>query len=238
MESQDAAADFFFRLWPWIEANKNKIVGGAAIIVLAVVVISFVSWRHTANQVEAGEAMTQALLSLPPNAAPAQVAASYLDVANTYAGSVAGGRALLQAAAVLFAEGKYTDAQMYFQRFADENPNSELFGQALLGVAKSLEAEGKDNDAAGKYQYIISNAADSESVIAAKFALAEIDMQENNFADAERLFQDVAQSDPYGALGQQARAYAFEMNSKAPVAPSTAPAPKAESAPASFNLSH
>lgn len=233
MDSHDTASAFFFRLWPQLEQNKNKIVGGAAIVVLALVIIAFVSWRHSENQIDAGEAMTETLLSLPPNAAPAQVEANYLNVADGHPGTAAGGRALLQAAAVLFSEGKYTDAQTYFQNFCDNNPNSELFGQAELGVAKCLEAEGKYNDAAGRYQYIINNAADSESVIAAKSGLAQIDMQEKNYPDAEQLFQEVAQADPFGELGRQANAYAFELRSKVPAMPSSAPA-----APSKPKLTH
>lgn len=223
MESQDAAATFFFKLWPQIEANKNKILASAALIIAVAAIGSFVYWRHEQNQIDAGVAMTQTLLTLPQQADAAQIADSYLNVATEYSGTPAGQRALLQAAAILFTEDKYPDAESYFRQFIDSHPDNQFVGLASLGLAKCLEAEGKLNDASGEYQHIINDLADPQAVIAAKFSLAQIDMQQHSYADAQRLFQDVAQSDPYSAQGTEAAQYLFELRSKVPAAPATPP---------------
>jgi TolA-binding protein len=231
MESQDAAATFFYKLWPQLEANKNKIITGAVIVGAAVVIFCFVSWHREQNQIAAGEAMTQNLISVVPNADPKQVATSYLSVADDYPNTPAGERSLLQGAAALFAQGRYTDAQSYFQRFLDGHPDSELSAQAALGVAKCQEAEGKLNDAAGAYQHVINDFADGLSVNNARFSLAQIEMQNGHLTDAFRDFQQVYQADPYGSMGMEAAQYAMQIKSKVPTSsPTTAGSP--------FNLSH
>jgi TolA-binding protein len=255
MQSQNAADTFLLKWWPQIEANKNRIFGVAGGVIIVFLIASFISWRHEQNQIAAGEAMTAAIISLPPDADPSRIADTYLGIADQYRNTPAGERSLLQGAAALFAEGKYTDAQDYFEKFLEAHPDDDFSGQAALGVAKCLEAEGKLNDAAGAYQHVIDDFPDAQAVIDAKFSLALIEVQQKRFADAVQLFQDVAKSDPYGALGSEAAQYVFNLKSKvsasSAAAPATSPlmmpatpsagtpAPaKAPASPAPFNLSH
>jgi tetratricopeptide (TPR) repeat protein len=236
METHDDAASLFFRLWPQIEANKNRILGVVGAVALVVIVISFVSWRHTQSQIDAGNAVTQTLVSMPPGSQSSQVADAYLGIADQYASTPAGQRALMQGATALFIEGKYSDAQAYFQRYVQNHPDGEFAGQAQLGVGKCLEAQGKLNDAAGAYQLVIDHFTDEEAIISAKFSLALIDLAQKNYAPAEQLFQEVAQSDRFGALGTEAIEYLYNLESKRP-APAAGTAPAKANSP-SFNLSH
>jgi predicted negative regulator of RcsB-dependent stress response len=249
MESQDTATDFVYKVWPQIEANKNKIIGGIIAIVAIVAIYSFVSWNREQSQVAAGEAMTQVLLSLKPGATLQEVSHSYLAVAEDHSGTMAAQRALLQGATVLFSQGDYTNAQKYFQQYLDAHPDDTFSALATLGVAKCYAAENKINDAVGEYQRVINDFSDAQSQTEARFALAQINMQAGNYTEAIRLFQQVAQAEQYGALGTEAAEYAYELHFKVPqpaAAPSSAPAktpaatatPAAAPAAAPFNLSH
>jgi TolA-binding protein len=231
MESHDAAATYLLKLWPKIEANKNRIIVGTGVVLAIIVIILLFCWRREANRVDAGDALTQTLITIPPNADPSQFSQSYLAIANDYAGTAAGTRALLQGAAVLFGEGKYTEARGHFQRYLDEHPDDELSGIAALGVARCFDAEGKVNDAIGAYQHVTQDFADEQSVSQARFSLARINMQQGKYTDAMQGFQQVIQADPYGALGNEARQMAVELQSKLP-----RQAPAAQASP--FNLSH
>jgi TolA-binding protein len=173
--------------------------------------------------------MTGTLISLPQQEDAATMANAFLEISTEYPGTPAGQRALLQGAATLFSAGKYKDAQSYFQQYLDAHPDGDFAGQASLGVAKSLEAEGQLNQAAGAYQHVISDIADAQAVVEAKFSLGRVDMEGHNYADAERLFAEVAQTDPYGALGSEAAQYAYELKSKVPTTP---PATTPTTAPA------
>lgn len=231
MESYDPAATFFIKLWPQIEANKNRIIAVTGVVLAAIAIFFFISWRHDENRINAGDALTQMLITVPPNADPSQFAQGYLEIANDYSGTPAGTRAMIQGAAVLFSEGKYADAQGYFQRYLDEHPDDEFSGIAALGVAKCQEAEGKINDAEGTYQHITQDSSDEQSVNQARFSLARLNMQQGKFTEALQGFQQVISMDPYGMLGNEARQYAVELQSKLPRQAPTAPA-------SSFNLSH
>jgi predicted negative regulator of RcsB-dependent stress response len=235
MDTNDAAG-LFFKWWPQIEANKNRIITGVGIIAAVVLGYSFYSWHHQQNQIDAGDAVTQTLISVPPGADLSEVANRYLGISDQYGGTLAGQRALMQGAAALFMAGKYADAQGDFQRYADEHPDGEFAGQASLGVAKCLEAQGKLNDAAGVYQHVINDLPDEEAIIVAQFSLAQIYLQQHSYDNAASLFQKVMQSDRFGALGSEAAQYLYNMQSRAP-APTPAATP-AQGTSAPFNLSH
>ena len=108
MESHDAAATFWFKLWPQIEANKNRIIAVTGVVLAIIVIVLFIAWHRDQNRIDAGDALTQSLISTPPNADPSQISQSYLQIADNYAGTPAGTRAMLQGATELFAQGKYS----------------------------------------------------------------------------------------------------------------------------------
>lgn len=221
MQAQDATTLFLLKSWPWVEANKNRLIAGAAIAVIVVFITWFVVCQHEAKEVAAGQALTQAMLSGGGSAANA-----YLKVAGQYPGTVAGQRAVLQGAAALFDAGKFTDAQAQFQKYIDENPVGEFSGQAALGVASSLDAQGKTDLAASAYQQVINTSSDITGASAAKFGLARIEESQGKLNDAFALYQDVARANPNGSLGSEATMRLVEIGSKLPAA-TTAKAPVA-----------
>ena len=54
MQTQDAPTAFLFKVWPWIEANKNRVIVGAGIIIVAIFVYSYFSWQRDQNEIAAG----------------------------------------------------------------------------------------------------------------------------------------------------------------------------------------
>lgn len=220
MQAQDTTTLFFLKLWPWVEANKNRLIAGAAIAVIAIFIIWFVACQRESKEIAAGQALTQAALS-----SGGPLADAYLKVAKEHPGTVAGQRALLQGAAALFGAGKFADAQAQFQKFLDAHPDGEFSGQAALGVAASLDAQGKTDLAVGAYQRAISSSSDATVVSAAKFGLARIEESQGRLNDALVLYQDVARANPGGSLGSEATMRLMELRSKLPTAtPATTPA--------------
>jgi predicted negative regulator of RcsB-dependent stress response len=248
METNDAAG-LLFKWWPQIEANKNRIITGAIIIAVVILGYSFYSWHNQQNRIAAGEAVTGALVSLPPGSDISQVANMYLGISDQYGSTIAGQRALMQGASALFMAGKYADAQSAFQRYLDNHPDDQFAGQAALGVAKCQESLGKLDAAEGTYQHVINDLADEEAVFAAQFSLAQIYLQQQKNDKAAQLLQKVAQGDRYGALGNEAAQALYNMQSRAPAAPApaapaatpangTLPVAPAKGNAAPFNLSH
>jgi TolA-binding protein len=229
MQSQDAASDFLFKLWPWFEANVKRLAFGAAILIIIVFVFSFYSYRQDQREITAGQELTQIDLSESSD----QLADACLKIATDYAGTAAGQRALLQGATTLFTMGKYNDAQTQFQKFLDTYPDNFFAPQATLGVAASLDALGNADLAVSAYEKAAGQTADANVVVNAKFALARIDESQGKLAEAARLYGEVARAYPNTSLGSEAGLRAMELNEKLPKAPAT-PVPDA-SVP--FNLS-
>lgn len=230
MQAQDATTLYLFKVWNWIEVNRNRVIGGAALAAVAIMIVWFMVSQHAAKEVAAGQALTQAAVS-----GGYQMADAYAKVAAQYPGTTAGQRATLLGAAALFEAGKYSDAQAQFQKFLDAHPDSEFSSQALLGVATSLDAQGKVDLAPAAYQRVINNSSDTAAVSAAKFGLARIEESQGKLNDALVLFQDVARANPSSVLGSEAAMHLIELRNKLPApapAPVIAPAPAATTAPA------
>ena len=224
MQPQETTTAYFLKLWPWIEANKNRLIFGAVIAVIAGFLIAFHLWRQNQKELAAGQALTEAVVSTPPNANASQLAGSYSKIATDFPGTRAGERAAAQSAAVLFEAGRYTEALAEFQQFLRAHPDSVFSPQAALGVAASLDAQGKTDLAASAYQRVISRFPDPNAVSAAKFALAQIGERQGKLAAAENLYEEVARSNPNGSLGSEAAMRAMELKTKLPPA-STPSAP-------------
>ncbi len=225
MPAQDAPTAFLLKVWPWIEANKNRVIAGAVIIVVAIFLYSFFSWQREQSEIAAGRALTQLTLSAPSNANAGQSADEYLKIAGDYPGTPGGRRAWLQGAAALFAAGKFADAQAQFQKFLDAHPDGDFSASAALGVAASLEALGKLDLAIGAYQRVVNGFSDVVAANAAKFALARIDEQEGKITDALNFYENIARSSPGSPLAQEAEMRAMELKTRSVSATSAAARP-------------
>jgi TolA-binding protein len=222
MQLQDAPATYLFKLWPWIETNKIRIACGGGIVVVAIGLISFYSWQRNQKEITAGETLSR-MMSDSGTTTAAQQAGLFMKVAGDYPGTAAGQRAMLQSAGMLFAAGKYADAQAQFQQFLNQYPGSSLAAQATLGVAASLDAQGQTDSAAGVYHRVITSYSDVIVAGYAKYRLAQIDERLGKLSEALNLYEDVAHSNPGSQLGSEAGLCAMELKKK----PSSATAPAA-----------
>ncbi|MGH7977614.1 MAG: tetratricopeptide repeat protein [Limisphaerales bacterium] len=220
------------KLWPWMEANVKRIGIGIGIAVVAAFLISYYFWEQNQKEIAASQALTQLIVSTPPNTNPSQLADSYLQIATAHPGTLAAQRALLQGAMELFAAGQYADAQAQFGKFLNANPGGQFSSQAALGVAASLEAQNKTSLAVDAYQKVINGFSDPLAAIRAKFALAGIYESQGKASDALNFYEDVARANQNNSLGSEAVLHAMELRRKLPTA-SAATTPSN-----SFNLSH
>jgi predicted negative regulator of RcsB-dependent stress response len=239
MQPQEAATGYLFKLWPWLEANAKRLAAVAVLLVIATFVFAFYSYRQSARETDAGEALTQALAS--DNGS--QIADACLKVATDYSGTIAGQRALLQGAVIWFDTGRFADAQAQFQKFLDMYPDNSFAPQAELGLASSLDAQGKTDLAFSAYQKAGDQSGDENSAIVAKFAIGRIAEAQGKFDDAAKLYAEIERTFPNSSISSEAATREMELKTKSAVpAPSTpAPAAPAVTAPAPtvpFQLSH
>jgi predicted negative regulator of RcsB-dependent stress response len=226
MELHDAPAHYLFKLWPWVEANRTRLIIGGGIIIVAAGLISFHFHQRTQREIDAGIAMTQAMLTDPRDTTVEKQAGLFLKVASDYSGTAAGQRAMLQSAALLFGAQKFADAQTQFQQFLSQYPGSTLAAQAALGVAACLDAQGKMDPAAAAYQRVFSSYSDSTPTLFAKYRLAQIYEQQGKAAEALNFYESIARDNPGSPFASEAGLRAMRL--KAPPAPAaTSPAPAA-----------
>jgi outer membrane protein assembly factor BamD (BamD/ComL family) len=222
------------RLWDWFETYKRQIAWGFGILLVAGLVIWFIVWQQETKQIDAGTALSQvAANQLDGVTAGAQTADAYLKVARDYPNSICGARALLLGAAGLFTEGKYSDAQVQFERFIREYQGSPFMGEALFGVAACLDAQNKSEQAITAYKDLIMRHPKESFVPQAKFALARLDEAQNKPELARDLYQDIERAAPFSPLGNEAGVRLEELVAKYP---KLAPAPPSPSASALTNL--
>lgn len=229
MQTQDAPAEIIFRLWPWLEANKNRLIGVGVGIILASGVWYFISSQRAEKEVDAGIALSSVIVTPQAGATGAQLAAQLEQVGAKYAGTAAAERAQLQAAAALFSGGSYPEAQAQFQKFLNENSASSLAVFAQLGLAASLEAQNKPDQlaaAAAAYQRVVSAYSTMPACVQmADLALGRIAEQQNKFADAAKHYDAAARAVPGGSLYQEAMIRASELQPKLAAAPKAAAKP-------------
>jgi predicted negative regulator of RcsB-dependent stress response len=232
MQTQDAPAEIIFKLWPWVEANKNRLIGGLAVVLVGSGIAYYISSARAQREVDAGQALTSLMVNPGPNRTGAQIAASLEELATTYAGTAAGQRAQLQAAAELFEAGSYADAQAQFKKYLDGNSAGTFADTAELGIAASLEAQNQTDSAAAAYQRVISAFPGSGSVAPAEFALGRIAERQNKLTEAMSHYENVARASLGGTLREEAMMHASDLKAKIDAAaPKPAAKPQAEFTP-------
>jgi predicted negative regulator of RcsB-dependent stress response len=204
MQTQDAPTEFLIKFWPWFEANRNRIIGFAVAVVVIVLAVYFYSTEQAQKAVDAGRAYTQLQLNQPPNPTVQQVADEFQQLANKYPGTIAGQRALAQAASVLFSAGRYADAQADFQKLAAINAAGPLAASAQLGVGACLEAQNQLDAAATAYHAVLSGFPNSAETLPAKFSLGRVLEAQNKPSEAASYYGEVAHSPLGGSLAQEA----------------------------------
>jgi predicted negative regulator of RcsB-dependent stress response len=214
MQAQDTVATYFFKYWSWVEDNVKQVAIGIVIVIVVAVLVSYYFWRQNQTEVDAGQALTQLLVSISPNSDAGQLANAYLKVAAEYSGTQSGGRARVLGAMTLFESGKYPEAQAQFQKYLDHYQGGAFAAAAALGVAASLEAQGKIDPAAIAYQRVVNGYSGANEVDAARFALAKIDEQQGKFIEAENYYRMVARDNPNTPMGSEAAYRAYQLNTR------------------------
>ena len=188
----------------WLYLNRVRVGIGLGIVVILGVGVALAKWRKNQNETNANAAvfalpspMTSARKKTDPQTADFQ------KVGEQFAGTLAGERAELIAAGLLFTEGKYVEAQRQFSKFLEGHEDSPLRAQAAMGVAASLEAQGKNAEAIVKYQEAITRYSTENIVAPARLTLARLFEAQNKPEEALKLYGDLVRAgnpyDPWSA---------------------------------------
>lgn len=206
----------------WFEVNKKQVGYGLVIVAVVGLAAGIYIWQKNDKVVKAGEALTQALI--PPTGSRIVSTDALLKVANEFPGSTAGARAILQAAGIYFAEGKYPDAQSQFQRFLREYSDSSFAYEATFGLAACLEAQGKTDEASRAYGDLASRNPNAPVTPRAKYAQGRILESQGKLAEARDIFESLARTEPGTQIGNEAAYRSEQLKAKLPAETPALPA--------------
>jgi tetratricopeptide (TPR) repeat protein len=216
MESEAAQIPLWQQAWAWFETNKKPALWGAGAVVVIGLIVAFVLYRSNEADIAASEALSNVTLPGAAGASRGDTVNAFLKVAATYPNSRAGARALLLAAANLFADGKYPEAKAQFERFTREYASSPFRGEALLGIASCLNAQGITAEAVTAYKDLIDRRLSEYVLPQARFALACCYEAQNKPELARNLFEEVERNNPSSSLGSEAGMRIEELKLKYP----------------------
>jgi TolA-binding protein len=244
MESDATQSADVYRLITWAHTNRKRLITITVVVAVVGLGIGLYVWNNNRRETQANEALSA--LKPPthaPGVQPTPVPAeAYLKVANEYAGTGAGARALLMAGGALFDTDKFKEAGDQFQKFLQGYPENPLATQAQLGVAASLEAQGKAADAAAKYKEFIDRRPQDPAVSQAKSALARLYLVQGKPELALKLYEELVKSRNNDSWTAEAEIQATELLAKYPnLKPKPTPPPAAvptviQTAPASTGI--
>jgi predicted negative regulator of RcsB-dependent stress response len=204
MEHSSTSTDSLLKILAWLDQNKKRVGLITGAVVLAVGLIALIFYYQSQKEVRASEALSNVRKPFNPSVpAPPETAQAFLKVARDFEGTKAAGRALLEAASLLYAEGSYTNAETQYRRFLNEYPDSPFLPQGMLGLASTLDAEGKTTDARDKYEELRRRFPSDSVIDETKLALARI-YERDKPAEAFKLYNELVALGSQSGVGSEA----------------------------------
>jgi len=204
MEHFSTSTDSLLKLLAWLDQNKKRVGLIAGAVVLAVALIALIFYYQSQKEVRASEALSNVRKPFNPSIpAPPDTAQAFLKVAQDYEGTKAAGRALLEAASLLYGEGSFTNAEAQYKRFLNDYPDSPFLPQGMLGLASTLDAEGKSSEAMAKYEELRRRFPNDSVIDETKLALARI-YERQNPSEAYKLYGELVGLGSQSGVGSEA----------------------------------
>jgi TolA-binding protein len=199
-----------YDLLAWLEVNKTKVATAAVLLLGVGFAVATIRYLKQQKEAKASAELLALKPTLSPqtNVPPAQPSA-FLKVAEQFPGTHAGERAQFFAAAALFTDGKYADAEREFTRYSREHPDSPWAAEAAYGAATALEAQNKLTEAQAAYQNVSAAYANSTVADEAKLGLARIYQLQKQPAQALRIYNELLAPRPGAQPGEVGNQNAF-----------------------------
>lgn len=205
MDSDASPSVGFYNFLAWADLNKKRLLWGTGVLAVLALIITIVIQSSKRKELEANHALSELRLVHPPGKPlPPDAAAIYMKIAQDYAGTKAAARALVVGAGILFADGKYAEAQTQFERLLRQYPDSPWVSSAVLGVAAALEGQQKTNEATAKFEEFRRRFPNDPLSDEAKLSLARLYEGQNKNEEAFKLYEELTKANPYSGLGAEA----------------------------------
>ena len=189
MSSNSEESPGWIEFLAWLEVHKQKLLLAGVGISLIGVTLYVAKWRADQKEQVAGAALYE--LQIKQNQADDVKAEEFLALSETYAGTSAGGRALLLAARAHFVNGQFDPARKQFKQFLKLYDSSSFLDNELYGVAACHDAVGELEEAKSAYQTVVDRFANTPIAYQAKLAIAGIYETQSKMEEALVLYEEL-----------------------------------------------
>lgn len=197
---------WWIEAYAWVETRKRLLLYGLVVLLGLGLGLSYYLYRRGQREVSAARALSEAAAPVLTGRQDTPRASAYLAVADRFAGTRAGGYALLMGASTLLQEGDAAGAQARFERFLREYRAGPLVNQALFGLATALEIQGRTNEARERYESLAERRLENDpTIFLARLRLGRLAEARGEWDRARRYYEEVARALPMSAIGGEAR---------------------------------
>ncbi|MCX6907463.1 MAG: tetratricopeptide repeat protein [Verrucomicrobia bacterium] len=202
------------------DKNKKQVIAAACLIVAGVGVYLAVDWWLEQQREQQGRALMSA-----------KVDKDFTAVAGQFRGENTGAFALLLLADQQYQDGKYSDAEKTYQRFADEYPKHAMLDAAFYGKGAARESHGDYAGAINAYQRV-TETPNASHVFDARFAVGRCLEAQQQWKKARQNYEDLIAASPSSMWAERARKRIITLDREARArGESLAPPPRADGAP-------
>ncbi len=173
----------------WLEVHQQKLLLGGIGILLIGATLYVAKWGANQKEQAGGAALYE--LQTKQGQENDVEAEEFLALSETYAGTTAGGRALLLAARAHFVNGQFDPARKQFEQFRKLYDSSGFLDTALYGIAACYDAAGKLEEAKNAYQTVVERFANTPIAAQAKLAIARIYEAQSNLEEALAWYEEL-----------------------------------------------
>ncbi|MBI5685139.1 MAG: tetratricopeptide repeat protein [Verrucomicrobia bacterium] len=175
------------------DKNKKLVITGACVVVAGVAVYLAVDrWLEQKRETEG-----RALMS-------AKVDKDFAAVASQFKGENTGAFALLLLADQQYQDGKYSDAEKTYQRFADEYPKHPMLDAAFYGKGAARESQGDYAGAINAYQRV-TETPNASHMLDARMAVGRCLEAQQQWKKARQNYEDLIAASPNSQWAERAR---------------------------------
>lgn len=203
------------------DKNKKLVIAAVCAIVVGVGVYLAVDRWMEQQREEQGRAL-----------AGAKEAKDYAAVASQFKGENVGAFALLLLADQQYQDGKYSDAEKTYNRFAEEYPKHPMLDSAFYGIGAARESRGDYAGAISSYQRV-AETPNPVHGLDARMAIGRCLEATQQWKKARQGYEDLIAAQPNSSLAERARSRIITLDREARArGESLTPPPKPASAPA------
>lgn len=202
MQSAGTETTWFYDLLAWAQAHSKQVIAGGVGLLVVIVAGYVVAWERHQQALSSNHALFAAAQPASPDEKPS--VSALLQVADQYPGTSVAERALLLAAGRAYEEGNYAEAEKHFRAHREQFPDSLFAPIAALGVASSLDAQDKVDEAVTAYEQTIATWSHDPVADRARLALATLYEDQDQPADALRVYDQMTDSMTFSEASFQA----------------------------------